>query len=115
MFTPDEIQRYHRDGYVIPQSFRLSDAELKTLRDAVNRVLEDNADVLPDRIVNTHLDGGASYGIRGQKAIHDISRDPRRFFIRFDATVGAWYYRYAEFDGEAFGLDLIAHRSDMIG
>jgi hypothetical protein len=77
MLTPDEVQCYHRDGYVIPQSFRLSDAELKTLRDAVNRVLEDNADVLPDRMVNTRLDGGAPYGIRGQKAIHDISRDPR--------------------------------------
>ncbi|MDE0810123.1 MAG: phytanoyl-CoA dioxygenase family protein, partial [Alphaproteobacteria bacterium] len=68
---------YHRDGYVIPQSFRLSDTELKTLRDAVYRVLEDNADVLPDRMINTHLDGGAPYGIRGQKAIHDIARDPR--------------------------------------
>ena len=77
MLTPDEIETYHRDGYVTPQDFCLSDGELNKLRDAVDRVLADNPETLPDRMINTHLDGGAPYGIRGQKAIHDIARDPR--------------------------------------
>jgi hypothetical protein len=77
MLTADEIAAYHRDGYVIPKGFRLGQAELDRLREPVDRILADNPDILPDRMLNTHLDGGAPYGIRGQKAIHDIATDPR--------------------------------------
>jgi hypothetical protein len=77
MLTADEVETYHRDGYVIPQNFRLNQSELDVLLAAVDRVLADNPDTLPDRMVNTHLDGGAPYGLRGQKAIHDIAHDSR--------------------------------------
>lgn len=77
MLSNQEIEAYHRDGYVIPNGFRLDVGELETLRAALDRVLADNPEILPDRLINTHLDGGAPYGIRGQKAIHDIAHDPR--------------------------------------
>lgn len=77
MLTADEIETYYRDGYVIPQGFRLSAKELATLNAALEDVLVGNPDILPDRLVNTHLDGGAPYGIKGHKAIHDIAHDPR--------------------------------------
>ena len=32
---------------------------------------------MPDRMINTHLDGGGPYGIKGQKVIYDIAHDPR--------------------------------------
>jgi hypothetical protein len=77
MLTAAEIETYHRDGYVIPQDFRLNESELDRLRAAVDQVLADNPDTLPDRMINTHLDGGAPYQLRGHKAIHDIAGDPR--------------------------------------
>ena len=67
MLTPDEIETYHRNGYVTPQDFRLSAGELNKLRDAADRVLADNPEILPDRMINTHLDGGAPYGIQARR------------------------------------------------
>ena len=77
MLTQLEIQTYQRDGYVIPSGFRLGAAELATLRSALERVLDDNPDILPDRLINTHLDSGRPYGIRGQQAFYALARDPR--------------------------------------
>ena len=72
-----EIDAYRRDGYVIPAGFRLGGEELAILRSALERVLADNPDILPDRLINTHLDGGKPYGLRGQRAFYDLARDPR--------------------------------------
>lgn len=77
MLTPAEIATYHREGYVIPQGFRLGDGELQRLREALDAVLADNPDIMPDRLMNPHLDGGKPYGVRGQKAFHDLVHDPR--------------------------------------
>ena len=77
MLTTAEIETYHREGYVIPQDFRLGDDEVQRLRDALDAVLADNPDIMPDRIMNPHLNGGKPYGVRGQKAFHDLVHDPR--------------------------------------
>ena len=37
----------------------------------------DNPDILPDRLMNPHLNGGKPYGVRGQAAFHDLVHDPR--------------------------------------
>ena len=87
MLTQAEIEAYHCDGYVVPQGFRLAGEALETLRDAVEQVLVDNPDILPDRLINTHLDGGGPYGIRGQKVIYDIARD-RRILDMAQAVMG---------------------------
>ena len=49
MLTHDEIRTYHRDGWVIPQDFRLSEAEVSALRGAMEQIQADNPDILPDR------------------------------------------------------------------
>lgn len=77
MLTAEEIETYHRDGYVIPQNFRLSDGEVQKLRAGLDAVLADNPDIMPDRIMNPHLNGGKPYGVRGQAAFHDLVHDPR--------------------------------------
>ena len=77
MLSRMEIQAYRRDGWVIPKGFRLNDHECQSLASAVDRVLADNPNILPDRMINTHLDGGAPYGIRGQKAIYDICHNQK--------------------------------------
>lgn len=65
MLTADEIEKYNRDGYVIPGGFCLNDAVLKELRVAVDKVLENNPGILPDRMINPHLNGGRPYGVNG--------------------------------------------------
>ena len=77
MLTPSEVEHYHRDGYVVPAGFRLDDAEIETMRAALDHVLADNPDILPDRLLNPHLDGGNPAGVRGQAAFHAIAHDPR--------------------------------------
>lgn len=77
MLSSWEIEHYRRDGYVIPAGFHLSETELAPLRDAVDRVLSDNPDIMPDRMINPHLNGGRPYGVRGQAAFDRIARDMR--------------------------------------
>ena len=77
MITDAEIAAYHRDGYVVPKGFQLNASELEVLRDALDRVLADNRDILPDRLMNVHLNGGKPYGIKGQKAFHKLVHDER--------------------------------------
>ena len=75
--TEAEIEAYRRDGYVVPSGFRLGAGELEALQSAVNRVLRDNPEVEPDRIINPHLDGGRPHRLRGDRAFHDIAHDAR--------------------------------------
>ncbi len=77
MLTSSEIARYQRDGYVIPAGFRLPEAEMRPLRAALDRVLADNPDIMPDRMINSHLDGERPYGVRGQAAFDRLAHDPR--------------------------------------
>lgn len=77
MLTDAEVETYHREGYVIPQGFRLDDGELAALDSALDTLLDENPDILPDRLLNAHLNRGKPYGIKGQKAFDDLARDPR--------------------------------------
>ncbi|MBJ80222.1 MAG: phytanoyl-CoA dioxygenase [Myxococcales bacterium] len=77
MLTADEIDRYNCDGYVIPEGFCLNNAVLKELRVAVDTVLESNPEILPDRIINPHLNGGRPYGVNGHPSIDMIVRNPQ--------------------------------------
>tara|TARA_Y100000588_G_C13995762_1_gene813489 strand:- start:60 stop:860 length:801 start_codon:yes stop_codon:yes gene_type:complete len=72
-----EIDAYHNEGWVVPQGFRLNKHERELLASSVDRVLADNPNILPDRMINTHLDRGAPYGIRGRKEIYDVAHDDR--------------------------------------
>lgn len=87
MLTAEEIGRYHRDGYVIPAGFQLSPAELSDAQDALDRVLEDNPEILPDRLINVHLNGGNPYGVRGHSAFRALALD-RRILDMAEALVG---------------------------
>ena len=77
MITEAEVAAYHRDGYVVPAGFRFSGKELEVLRAALDGVLSDNPDILPDRLMNPHLNGGKPYGVQGQKAFHALAHDVR--------------------------------------
>ena len=65
MLTHDEIRTYYRDGWVIPQGFRLSEAEVPALRGVMDQIQAENPGILPDRLSNPHLEGAAPHGVRG--------------------------------------------------
>lgn len=77
MLTKAEIEAYRRDGYVVPDGFRLDAGELETLRSAVEQVLRDNPHMEPDRIINPHLDRGRPYRLHGNRAFHAVVHDAR--------------------------------------
>jgi len=77
VITNAEIAAYHRDGYVVPEGFQLNASELETLRGALDHVLADNPDIPPDRLMNSHLNCGKPYGVKGQKAFHKLVHDDR--------------------------------------
>lgn len=77
MLSQTEIAAYHRDGYVIPTNFRFNDEELADLREGLDAVLENNPDIMPDRLMNPHLNQGKPYGVHGHPAFHNLVHDPR--------------------------------------
>ena len=76
MLTAEEIERYNRDVYFIPHGFCLNDAVIKELWVAVDRVLENNPGVLPDRMINSHLNGGRPLGVNGHPSVDMVVRNP---------------------------------------
>ena len=77
MLTQAEVETYHRDGYVIPQSFCFEPEELSELRDGLDAVLAQNPDIMPDRLMNPHLNQGKPYGIVGHQVFHKLVHDQR--------------------------------------
>ena len=77
MLTKAEINRYQRDGYVIPTGFRVDENNLSELHTALEEVLLVNSKILPDRMINPHLNGGRPYGIKGHAAFDTIARNAR--------------------------------------
>lgn len=52
--TASEIEAYRRDGYVVP-GWRLPDDRLADLRDAVDTLVRDNADIPPESLICPHI------------------------------------------------------------
>ena len=69
-----EIETYHREGLVVPE-YRLPEARLQLLREALETVLENNPDVPRERLINPHLDRGGRDGVRGTRAFLDLACD----------------------------------------
>ena len=70
----DEIDRYHRDGWIVP-SYRLPDGQLEHLRATLDRLIRENPGVRPERLVSIHIEGRNAEGVRGSGAFLDLARD----------------------------------------
>lgn len=71
-----EIAHYHREGWVIP-AFRLADAEVTQMRDALDDLIRANPGVRPEKLVSAHIEGDNGEGVRGDARFLDLARDPR--------------------------------------
>jgi ectoine hydroxylase-related dioxygenase (phytanoyl-CoA dioxygenase family) len=73
--TQDELARYHDAGYVVP-AFRLTAEHLSELREALERVVEGNPGVRPEKLVSVHLAGRNAEGVIGDEAFRELAADP---------------------------------------
>lgn len=74
--SPDEIERYRNEGYLIP-NFRLTEEKLGRIREAYERLLAAHSgdpDFSPDFILGPHMTSG--YGVKGDPAWLEFARDP---------------------------------------
>ena len=79
--TADEIARYVREGWVVPH-WRLPEAHVRTMRDALDELLRRNPGVRPEKLVSAHVErgGGAAdngEGVRGVADFLALARDPQ--------------------------------------
>ncbi len=72
--TQAEIEHYHSDGYVIP-AFRLPSKRIDALRGTLDRLIADNPDVRPEKLVSAHIAGQNDEGVKGSKDFLDLAHD----------------------------------------
>jgi ectoine hydroxylase-related dioxygenase (phytanoyl-CoA dioxygenase family) len=73
--SAEEIDAFRRDGLVIaPQ--RLPPDILATLRDALDRLIADNAAVRPEQLISAHITHGNTENVKGQDAFLQLARSP---------------------------------------
>lgn len=72
---PDEIEHYRREGWVVPH-YRLPQARVAQMVEALERLLRDNRGVRPEKLVSAHIEGDNGEGVRGSRAFLDLARDP---------------------------------------
>ena len=62
--TPEEVVRYHQDGYLIPE-FRLSEDCMASMREAYERLLARNPDIPSDIMLGPHMENPGAQGVKG--------------------------------------------------
>ena len=70
-----EVARYHAEGWVIP-AFRLPEAQVQGLREALDQLLRDNPGVRPEKLVSAHIEGDNGEGVRGSARFLELAQDP---------------------------------------
>lgn len=75
-----EVRRYHEQGWLVP-AWRLPPAQVEALHDALERLIADNPDVRPEKLVSAHIEGRGgrpnAEGVRGRREFLDLATDPR--------------------------------------
>ena len=70
-----EIRHYHEEGFLIPK-IALENIEVEELKLALERVLEANPGIRPERLVSVHIDRLNSEGIKGDRTFFDLANHP---------------------------------------
>src|SRR3954462_7283218 len=74
--STEEVARYKQDGWVRPQ-FRLPQAQVTRMRDALDDLIARNPGVRPEKLVSAHVEGDNGEGVKGSKAFLDLALDPQ--------------------------------------
>lgn len=70
-----ELRHYQEHGYVVPR-YRLDVERVRSLREALERIMSANPDIRPEKLVNAHIATENSEGVRGDDAFLEIATDP---------------------------------------
>ena len=71
----DEIEHYHREGWVIPR-WQLPAARVQAMVQALDDLIARNPGVRPEKLVSAHVEGDNGEGVRGSRDFLDLARDP---------------------------------------
>src|SRR3954462_11613246 len=82
--STEEVARYKQDGWVRPQ-FRLRDAQVAHMREALDDLIARNPGVRPEKLVSAHIEGDNGEGVRGSAAFLELARDPE--IVGLDSSV----------------------------
>jgi len=66
LITEEQIARFHRDGYVIPD-YRIPDEMLARMRRAYAELLDRNPDIRSDIMLGPHLEKPGAQGVKGSR------------------------------------------------
>ena len=77
---PDEISRYQRDGWVVP-NWQLPAPRVATMRAALDELLRRNPGVRPEKLVSAHVERAGTgadngEGVRGVADFLHLAQDP---------------------------------------
>lgn len=75
LITDEQVARYHRDGYVIPD-YRIPDETLARMRRAYDELLERNPEIPPDIMLGPHLEKPGAQGVRGSQEWLEFATRP---------------------------------------
>ena len=82
MLSSENIDRYHSQGYLIPE-FALDADEVNKLRGTLDNLLAANPGVRPEKLLSAHIEGDASTGGRNSEGVAGsadflrLANDPR--------------------------------------
>ena len=75
LLSDPEIERYHRDGYVVPD-YVLPAETMTELDSALEETIASNPLVRPEHLVSAHIDRLNDEGVRGHSAWLNLARNP---------------------------------------
>ena len=76
LLSAAEVARYHQEGYVVPQNYRLPEMVLAEVRAAYDQLLAENAGIASDIMLGPHLSKPGAQGVRGGRAWFDLATRP---------------------------------------
>ena len=75
LLTDEEVNHYREEGYVIPD-YRLPDDVLGRLREALDRLINDNPNIRPEMLLGVHISKGYADGMKGSRDFFDLATYP---------------------------------------
>jgi hypothetical protein len=75
--SAEEVEHYRREGYVVPR-YRLPEARVRELAQALDKLIADNPGVRPEKLVSAHIErkGGNDEGVRGSRRFLELAMEP---------------------------------------
>jgi len=70
-----QVANYREAGWLVPP-YRLEAGLVSELQDALNRLIQDNPGVRPEKLVSAHIEGDNREGVRGSRKFLELAMHP---------------------------------------